>query len=54
MFARLDPQGIATFLETEKAANVPYYERHGYKVVHEGVLPEDGPGFWCMLRTPRA
>ena len=52
MFARLDPQGIATFLETEKAANVPYYERHGYKVVHEGVLPEDGPGFWCMLRTP--
>jgi GNAT superfamily N-acetyltransferase len=51
MFARLDPQGITTYLETEKAANVTYYERHGYQVVHEGVLPENGPGFWCMLRT---
>lgn len=54
MFARLDPQGIATYLETEKAANVPYYLKHGYEVVHTGVLPDGGPEFWCFLRTPRA
>jgi ribosomal protein S18 acetylase RimI-like enzyme len=54
MFARLDPQGIATFLETEKEANVPYYLKHGYEIVHEGVLPDGGPGFWCFLRTPPA
>jgi ribosomal protein S18 acetylase RimI-like enzyme len=53
MFARLDPQGIATFLETEKAANVPYYQRHGFAVVHEGTLPDGGPDFWSMLRIPK-
>lgn len=52
MFARLDPQGVATFLETEKEANVPYYLKHGYEIVHEGVLPDGGPGFWCFLRRP--
>lgn len=54
MFALLDPQGIATFLETEKAANVPYYLKHGYEVVHSGVLPDGGPEYWCFLREPGA
>lgn len=52
MFVRLDPQGVATYLETEKEANVAYYLKHGYKLVHEGILPEGGPGFWCFLRRP--
>lgn len=52
MFARLDPQGIATFLETEREANVAYYLKHGYEIVHEGVLPDGGPGYWCFLRRP--
>ena len=52
MFARLDAQGVATYLETEKEANVAYYLKQGYKVVHEGVLPEGGPGYWCFLRQP--
>jgi ribosomal protein S18 acetylase RimI-like enzyme len=52
MHARLDSQGIATYLETEKEANVSYYLKQGYDVVHEGVLPEGGPGFWCFLRQP--
>jgi len=52
MLARLDARGASAYLETEKADNVPYYQRHGFEVVHQGVLPEDGPGFWCLLRPP--
>jgi len=52
MFERLDPEGRAIYLETEKEANVPYYLGHGFRLVHEGTLPEDGPPFWCLLRTP--
>jgi ribosomal protein S18 acetylase RimI-like enzyme len=53
MFDRLDTQGVPTFLETEKEANVPYYLKHGYEIVHAGILPDGGPGFWCFLRMPR-
>jgi GNAT superfamily N-acetyltransferase len=52
MLARLDAQGASSFLETEKAANVPYYLKHGYEIVHQGVLPDGGPEFWCFLRQP--
>jgi GNAT superfamily N-acetyltransferase len=53
MFARADADGIACLLETEKEANVPYYERHAFRVVEAGRLPLDGPGFWTMRREPR-
>lgn len=51
MFDRLDPEGIDTYLETEKAANVPYYERHGFGVVTRGVISGGGPNFWTMRRA---
>ena len=50
MFARADASGVPCLLETEKEANVPYYEQHGFRVVASGVLPLDGPGFWTMRR----
>jgi GNAT superfamily N-acetyltransferase len=52
MWARLDPRGCPTYLETEKPANVPYYVKQGYEVVHEGVLPGGGPEYFCFSRTP--
>lgn len=52
MWARLDPRGSATYLETEKAANVPYYLRQGYVLLHQGDLPEGGPSYYCMQRQP--
>jgi ribosomal protein S18 acetylase RimI-like enzyme len=53
MFARLDTTAAATYLETEKPANVPYYLKHGYEIVHQGVLPDGGPEYWCFLRQPK-
>jgi GNAT superfamily N-acetyltransferase len=54
MFARTDAAGVRCMLETEKRANVPYYERHGFAVAASGRLPLDGPEFWTMVREPRS
>jgi ribosomal protein S18 acetylase RimI-like enzyme len=52
MFARIDAAGTPCMLETEKEANVPYYERHGFVVAESGTLPLSGPPFWTMWRDP--
>ncbi len=40
--------GVAAFLETGTARNVPYYERFGFRVVEEGAPADDGPHIWFM------
>jgi ribosomal protein S18 acetylase RimI-like enzyme len=52
MWGRLDPTGAATYLETENEANVRYYERQGYALVAQGVLPDGGPPYFCFSRDP--
>lgn len=53
VLARADAEGLSCYLETEKARNVPFYQRHGFEVVVEGHLPKGGPQFWTMIRPPR-
>ncbi|WP_306356733.1 MULTISPECIES: GNAT family N-acetyltransferase [unclassified Nocardia] len=51
--AAADAEGVRAFLETQDAANLPFYESLGFKVVGEARLPDDGPMHWAMLRpTP--
>ena len=40
--------GVDAFLETGVAANVPYYERFGFRVVEEGRPVSGGPHIWFM------
>ena len=52
MLERLDELGLPAYLETMKTRNLPFYERHGFKVVSEADV--DGTlHFWCMRRDPR-
>lgn len=44
-----DETGAAGYLETDKAANVAFYERHGFEVVAETAVL--GRRSWFMLRT---
>jgi ribosomal protein S18 acetylase RimI-like enzyme len=47
-----DAEGIPCYLESSKARNVPFYRRHGFEVVEELQLPDDGPTLWTMWREP--
>jgi predicted GNAT family N-acyltransferase len=49
--ALVDEDGMAAYLESTNPRNVPFYERHGFVVTGEEVLP-DGPRLTCMRRPP--
>lgn len=51
--ARCDEDGIAAALATSGQANVAYYERLGFAVTTEIIIPGGGPAHWAMLRKPR-
>jgi ribosomal protein S18 acetylase RimI-like enzyme len=49
--AKAEADGVACYLETDTASNVKIYERHGYAVQSEEVLPPGDVRFWFMKRT---
>ena len=53
VLARADESGTACYLETETESNVGFYERRGFDVVHEGVVPGETIRLWTMLRKPQ-
>jgi ribosomal protein S18 acetylase RimI-like enzyme len=50
---RVDAEHAPAYLESSKAANVPYYQRFGFEVTGELVIPDGGPTLWPMWRAPR-
>jgi ribosomal protein S18 acetylase RimI-like enzyme len=50
---RCDAEYCPAYLESTKVENVPYYQRFGFTVTSEIVLPDGGPTMWAMWRTPR-
>jgi GNAT superfamily N-acetyltransferase len=50
VFEQADRFGHPCYLETHTERNVRFYQRHGFAVVGETDIPEDGPHFWLMAR----
>ena len=48
-----DEHGILSYLESSKAENIPFYERHGFSVIEEVQIP-DGPKLWPMRREAQS
>jgi len=44
--------GLPLVLETGVPANVPLYERFGFRVIREADAPDGGPRIWFMGRDP--
>ena len=50
---RADRENLPCYLETFVALNIPFYERHGFRVVVHDVEPDSGIHFWTFRRDPR-
>lgn len=47
-----DSDHLPCYLETINNKNVPFYEKHGFRVVSDGVVPKHSLRVWAMLREP--
>jgi predicted N-acetyltransferase YhbS len=50
---RVDAEHAPAYLESTKHENIAYYQRFGFEVTGEIVLPEGGPTMWPMWRAPQ-
>lgn len=48
-----DQDELSCFLDTQNSVNVPIYERFGFSVVHQCLLPPANVDSWFLLRKPR-
>lgn len=52
VLSKCDEEGVPAYLESSKERNIPFYERHGFKVTNELQI-KNGPSLWPMWRDPR-
>jgi ribosomal protein S18 acetylase RimI-like enzyme len=52
MLERCDAQGLVAYLESSNPRNIAFYERHGFEVLCEVKLADDGPVAHPMQRKP--
>jgi ribosomal protein S18 acetylase RimI-like enzyme len=53
VLARVDAEGLPTYLESSKESNLAFYGRHGFEVTGQVRAPGAGPTLWTMWRQPR-
>jgi len=49
VLAKARSDGLPCYLETMNSQNVPFYQRHGFKLLETSVIPKGGPKMWPML-----
>ncbi|MBK7859466.1 MAG: GNAT family N-acetyltransferase [Archangiaceae bacterium] len=52
--ARADRLGLPCYLETATEANLIFYRRLDFSVVHHGSMVPGAPGFWLLKRPMRS
>jgi len=48
-----DAERIPAYLENSNSANLPLYERHGFRLTRQWRIADNGPSIWCMYRDPQ-
>jgi hypothetical protein len=49
-FFLIDPDKESFYLETQTERNVAFYQKRGFEVVSDGVVPDHEVRIWAMLR----
>jgi ribosomal protein S18 acetylase RimI-like enzyme len=52
VLAQADTAHLPCYLETMNEKNVPFYEKYGFKVMSDGVVPGQKLRVWAMLQEP--
>jgi GNAT superfamily N-acetyltransferase len=50
VLTQADKDGVPCYLETQTERNVVFYQKRGFEVVSDGVVPGQGVRIWTMLR----
>ncbi len=50
--ARADEERLPCYLDTAQPRNVPFYERHGFKILAHGLEPVSKVPYWTFRRDP--
>jgi ribosomal protein S18 acetylase RimI-like enzyme len=53
VLAQADRDGLPCYLETETQGGVDFYQRHGFEVLSDEVMPDLELRIWTMLREPQ-
>lgn len=53
LLAKADREKMPIYLETHDQRNVAYYQKMGFELIHEDVIPKFNLDIWCMVREPR-
>jgi len=52
VLAQADREGGPCYLETETEGNVAFYQKRGFHIVSDGLVPGQSLRIWTMLREP--
>lgn len=50
---RADREGTPCYLETVIPRNLPFYQRHGFRIITAGLEPQSNTPFWTLRRDPQ-
>jgi ribosomal protein S18 acetylase RimI-like enzyme len=50
---KCDSRMLDAYTENSNPKNLPFYQRHGFQVQTEVILPRNGPSLWPMYREPQ-